>query len=57
MTAMEPIFEKYNVSAGFFGHDHNYQHYLKDGVHYFTTRQDLLIGLRCRLNRCSNSGA
>jgi len=57
MTAMEPIFEKYNVSAGFFGHNHNYQHYLKDGVDYITTRQDLLIDLRCRLNRCSNSGA
>jgi acid phosphatase type 7 len=25
------------VTAGFFGHDHNYQHYLKDGVHYFIT--------------------
>jgi hypothetical protein len=37
MTAMEPIFEKYRVSAGFFGHDHNYQHYLKNGVNYFTT--------------------
>jgi len=37
MTALEPIFEKYNVSAGFFGHDHNYQHYVKNGVNYFTT--------------------
>jgi predicted phosphodiesterase len=37
MTELEPIFEKYKVSAGFFGHDHNYQHYLKNGVHYFTT--------------------
>jgi hypothetical protein len=37
MTALEPIFEKYKVSAGFFGHDHNYQHYLKNGVNYFTT--------------------
>jgi hypothetical protein len=37
MTELEPIFEKYTVSAGFFGHDHNYQHYLKNGVHYFTT--------------------
>jgi predicted phosphodiesterase len=35
MTALEPMFEKYRVSAGFFGHDHNYQHYLKDGLHYF----------------------
>ncbi|MGH9594061.1 MAG: metallophosphoesterase family protein, partial [Bryobacteraceae bacterium] len=37
MTALEPMFEKYKVSAGFFGHDHNYQHYLKNGVHYFIT--------------------
>ena len=37
MTALEPMFEKYKVTAGFFGHDHNYQHYLKEGVHYFIT--------------------
>jgi len=37
MTALEPMFEKYRVTAGFYGHDHNYQHYLKDGVHYFIT--------------------
>jgi len=37
MTALEPLFEKYKLTAGFFGHDHNYQHYLKDGVHYFIT--------------------
>lgn len=37
MTALMPMFEKYRVTAGFFGHDHNYQHYLKNGVHYFTT--------------------
>lgn len=35
MTALEPLFEKYHLSAGLFGHDHNYQHYLKNGVHYF----------------------
>jgi hypothetical protein len=34
MAALTPMFEKYHVSAGLFGHDHNYQHYLKDGVHY-----------------------
>jgi hypothetical protein len=34
MTALMPMFEKYRVSAGLFGHDHNYQHYLKNGVHY-----------------------
>jgi hypothetical protein len=37
MTAIEPMFEKYRLSAGFFGHDHNYQHHLKNGVHYFIT--------------------
>ena len=37
MTALMPMFERYKVTAGFFGHDHNYQHYLKNGVHYFTT--------------------
>ena len=34
MTALTPMLEKYNVTAGFFGHDHNYQHYLKNGIHY-----------------------
>jgi hypothetical protein len=37
MIALEPMFEKYKVTAGFFGHDHNYQHYLKNGIHYFIT--------------------
>jgi len=37
MTALMPMFEKYKVTAGFFGHDHNYQHYVKDGVNYFIT--------------------
>jgi hypothetical protein len=37
MTALEPLFEKYRLTAGFFGHDHNYQHYLKGGIHYFIT--------------------
>jgi hypothetical protein len=37
MAALEPMFEEYGVSAAFFGHDHNYQHYLKNGVHYFIT--------------------
>ena len=34
MTALVPMFEKYRVTAAFFGHDHNYQHYLKNGIHY-----------------------
>jgi hypothetical protein len=37
VAALVPMFEKYHISAGFFGHDHNYQHYLKNGVHYVTT--------------------
>ena len=31
------MFEKYHVTAGLFGHDHNYQHYLKSGVHYIVS--------------------
>jgi tellurite resistance-related uncharacterized protein len=34
MTALMPLFEKEHLTAGFFGHDHNYQHYLKNAVHY-----------------------
>lgn len=37
MSALMPMFEKYKLTAGFFGHDHNYQHYLKNGVQYFIT--------------------
>ena len=37
MTALLPLFEKYKVTAGLFGHDHNYQHYLRNGVHLFTS--------------------
>ena len=37
MAALMPMFEKYNLTAGFFGHDHNYQHYLRNGIHYFIT--------------------
>ena len=37
MTALVPMFEKYHVNAAFFGHDHNYQHYLKNGIHYVVT--------------------
>jgi hypothetical protein len=32
MTALTPMLEKYHVSAAFFGHDQNYQHYLKNGI-------------------------
>jgi hypothetical protein len=37
MAALEPMFEKYRVSGAFFGHDHNYQHYRKNGIHYFVS--------------------
>jgi len=37
MIALMPLLEKYKVTAGLFGHDHNYQHYLRNGVHYFIT--------------------
>ena len=37
MRALIPLFEKYHVSVAFFGHDHNYQRNLKDGVQYVIT--------------------
>jgi len=37
MTALTPLFEKYHVSGAFFGHDHNYQHYLQNGIHYLVS--------------------
>jgi acid phosphatase type 7 len=37
MIALMPMFEKYKVQALFFGHDHNYQHYLRNGIHYFVS--------------------
>ena len=37
MIALMPMLEKYRVTAGLFGHDHNYQHYLKNGIHYIGT--------------------
>lgn len=37
MAALVPMFERLKVTAGFFGHDHNYQHYLKNGIHYFVS--------------------
>ena len=32
-----PLFEQYHVTAVFAGHDHNYQHHVKNGVHYIVT--------------------
>ena len=37
MTALIPLLEQMHVSAALFGHDHNYQHYLKNGIHYMIT--------------------
>ena len=37
MKALIPLLEKYNVTATLNGHDHNYQHHLKNGVHYVVT--------------------
>ena len=37
MTALVPMFEKYRVSAAFFGHDHNYQSYVKNGINYLVS--------------------
>jgi len=37
MTALTPMLEQYHVAAGFFGHDHNYQHYLQNGIHYIVS--------------------
>ena len=34
---LTPLFEKYGVIAVFNGHDHNYQHFFRNGVHYVTT--------------------
>lgn len=37
MIALIPLLERYRVTAAFFGHDHNYQPYLKNGIHYVIT--------------------
>jgi hypothetical protein len=37
MIALTPLLERYHVTGAFFGHDHNYQHYLKNGIHYVIT--------------------
>jgi hypothetical protein len=34
MRALVPMFEKYRVSVAFFGHDHNYQRNLQNGIDY-----------------------
>jgi len=37
VTDLLPLFEQYKVAAVFNGHDHNYQHHLKNGVRYIVT--------------------
>lgn len=37
VMAMVPLFEQHAVAAVFLGHDHNYQHHLKNGVRYIVT--------------------
>jgi len=37
MEMLVELLEKYKVTAMFNGHDHNYQHHLKKGVHYIVT--------------------
>lgn len=34
MRALVPLFEQYHVSLAVFGHDHNYQRYLQNGINY-----------------------
>ena len=34
MKALQPMLDQYKVTAALFGHDHNYQHYLQNGIHY-----------------------
>jgi len=37
VMALELLLQKYKLTAAFFGHDHNYQHYLKNGIHYYVS--------------------
>ena len=37
MKALVPLLEQMHVTAAMFGHDHNYQHYLKNGIHYLVS--------------------
>lgn len=37
MRALVPMLEKYRVSVAFFGHDHNYQRNLQNGINYVIT--------------------
>lgn len=37
MKALVPLLEQMHVTAALFGHDHNYQHYLQNGIHYIVS--------------------
>jgi len=37
VSRVVPVMEKFKINAVFSGHDHNYQHHLKGGVHYVVT--------------------
>jgi predicted phosphodiesterase len=37
IAALVPLMERYKVTAMFNGHDHNYQHFEKNHIHYVTT--------------------
>jgi 3',5'-cyclic AMP phosphodiesterase CpdA len=37
VQTLMPVFEKYKVQGVFNGHDHNYQHHVKNGIHYIVT--------------------
>jgi tartrate-resistant acid phosphatase type 5 len=37
MQRLIPVFERSGVKASFAGHEHNFQHSLADGIHYFIT--------------------
>ncbi len=37
MQRLIPLFERSGVKALFSGHEHNFQHSLVDGIHYFIT--------------------
>jgi len=38
VAALMPVLAQYKVAAAFFGHNHSYQHYLRNGIHYVVTR-------------------
>jgi hypothetical protein len=37
MAHLVPLFQRAGVTAMFSGHEHNFQHSIADGIHYFVT--------------------